>query len=116
MLMDRHDIVREIQRTAQQNNGQPLGAKRFQDETGIEESDWFGKYWRNWGDALLEAGFPPNQMQAAYDETALISGSRCLRKMCEHSRSGGESREVQPNSAAAGNGGRRLASTGARRA
>jgi len=72
LLMDRHEIVREIQRTVQQNNGQPLGAKRFQDETGIKESDWFGKYWRNWGDALLEAGFRPNQMQAAYNETALI--------------------------------------------
>lgn len=70
--MDRHDIVREIKRTAQSNDGQPLGAKRFQDETGIKESDWFDKYWRNWGDALLEAGFRPNQMQTAYEETALI--------------------------------------------
>lgn len=71
--MDRHDIIREIKRTAEENNRQPLGAKRFQDETGLKESDWFGKYWRNWGDALLEAGFRPNQMQTGYDETALIT-------------------------------------------
>ena len=37
--MERHDIIREIKRTAEENNGQPLGAKRFQDETGIKESD-----------------------------------------------------------------------------
>ena len=69
--MDGHDIVCEIKRTAQENGGQPLGAKRFQDETGIKESNWFGKYWRNWGDALQEAGFRPNQLQTAYDEMAL---------------------------------------------
>ncbi len=70
--MDKLDIIREIKRTAQGNGDQPLGARRFQDETGIKTSDWFGKYWRNWGDALAEAGFHPNQMQTAYNEAVLI--------------------------------------------
>jgi hypothetical protein len=71
--MDKHEIIREIKRTAEANSGKPLGHKRFGQVTGITYSDWFGRHWKNWGDALAEAGFRPNKMNSAYDEEVLIT-------------------------------------------
>jgi hypothetical protein len=53
--MNKSHIIAEIQRTAQDNDGRPLGRQRFYKVTGIRESDWFGKYWGSWGEALTEA-------------------------------------------------------------
>jgi hypothetical protein len=65
-------IISEIKRTAEANAGVPLGMARFEAETGITYSDWFGMHWVRWGDALEEAGYPPNTMQGSYDEEFLI--------------------------------------------
>ena len=65
-------ILNEIGRTTEANGGVPLGAEQFSKETGIKSSDWYGRYWARWGDALREAGFKPNQMQAAYGDEILI--------------------------------------------
>ena len=65
-------ILSEIRRTAEANGGVPLGIKRFLRETGIKVSDWHGKIWARWGDALEEAGLQPNELQAAYSDDALI--------------------------------------------
>jgi len=70
--MDKQHIVDEIRRTAEANDGVPLGTARFEAETGITESDWCGKIWIRWGDALQEAGYEPNQMQSAFDEEVVI--------------------------------------------
>jgi hypothetical protein len=70
--MNKEYILKEIDRTARENNGIPLGQARFAKETGIRLSDWRGKYWTKWSDALVEAGYPPNKLQAAYDEKTLI--------------------------------------------
>lgn len=70
--MDKEFILEEIRRTAAMNGGQPLGIVRFERETGIRRSDWHGKHWRGWGDALQEAGFNPNQLKTAYEETYLL--------------------------------------------
>lgn len=70
--MDKQHIIDEIRRTAEKNGGRPLGKKRFQDETGITESDWLWKHWARWGDALKEAGYQPNTLQRTYDEGWLI--------------------------------------------
>jgi hypothetical protein len=65
-------ILKEIRRTAEANGGVPLGVSKFFRETGIKESDWHGKHWARWGDALKEAGFEPNELQAAYADDVLI--------------------------------------------
>ncbi len=71
--MDKKYILDEIRRTARKNNGVALGKSRFKIETGIKDSDWFGKHWAKWSDALAEAGFTPNRLQQAYDDDALIA-------------------------------------------
>ena len=59
-------------RTATANGGRLLGKERFNQETGIRESDWLGKYWSKWGDAVREGGFEANEMQGACDENEMI--------------------------------------------
>ncbi len=71
--MDKQHILDEIRRTAKANSGEPYGSQRFQTETGIKKSDWYGKFWVRWGDALREAGLTPNRMAEAYDEDVLIA-------------------------------------------
>jgi Meiotically up-regulated gene 113 len=70
--MNKQHILQEIKRTAEVNGGNPLGRLRFFRETGIKESDWKGKYWARWNDAVTEAGLEPNQKTSAYEEELLI--------------------------------------------
>jgi hypothetical protein len=70
--MDKQHILAEINRTADANDGVPLGTSKFFQATGIKQSDWYGKYWSQWGNAVHEAGFTRNQMQGAYDEVFII--------------------------------------------
>ena len=70
--MNKQHIIAEIRRTAEANGGLPLGREKFFQETGIKESDWSGKYWVRWGDAIKEAGFTANRLQSAYDEEHLL--------------------------------------------
>jgi hypothetical protein len=72
MTVNKQHIIDEIERTAEKNGGRPLGKKRFQDETGICESDWLWKYWARWSDALKEAGYQPNTLQRPFDENWII--------------------------------------------
>lgn len=71
--MTKAQILAEIQRTAQANGGVPLGRARFAAETGIRESDWDGRYWVRWNDALAEAGYPPNELQGRTPDETLFS-------------------------------------------
>ncbi|HUG80929.1 MAG TPA: GIY-YIG nuclease family protein [Bryobacterales bacterium] len=71
--MDKRHILAEIRRTAEANNGAPLGRARFQTETGITQTDWYAKYWRSWGDAVREAGYTPNSLQEAFDEPSIVA-------------------------------------------
>lgn len=70
--MDKQYILEEIRRTAKANGGIPLGKQRFLTVTGIRESDWIGKFWVKWSDAVREAGFEPNAKQRAFDEDWLL--------------------------------------------
>jgi hypothetical protein len=71
--MDKKHILDEIHRTARENGGKPLGQNRFQAETGIRTAEWSGKYWVRWSDALREAGYTPNTMNAAYEDGFVIA-------------------------------------------
>jgi hypothetical protein len=70
--MDKQHIISEIRRTAKANGGVVLGWRRFEEETGIRYYDWYGQFWTRWSDAVREAGFEPNRMSAAYDDTFLL--------------------------------------------
>jgi len=70
--MDKSYIINEIKRTAVNNGGKPLGRIRFYKETGIKESDWYGKHWSKWSDAITEAGFSPNTLQQPLDADFLL--------------------------------------------
>lgn len=71
--MTRQHILSEIRRTAAANGGVPLGVQRFFAETGVKESDWCGRFWARWGDALKEAGFQANEFNAARADEDLLS-------------------------------------------
>ena len=71
-VMSKSHILDEIRRTSQENGGVPLGGDRFRSETGIRKSDWYGKYWLRWGDAVREAGFSPNAFQVGLPEEQLL--------------------------------------------
>jgi hypothetical protein len=80
--MNKADILAEIRRTAAENAGVPLGRETFFQATGIKQTDWYGKHWARWGDALKEAGFQPNQLQGAIPEDQLLAlFSALVRKL-----------------------------------
>lgn len=70
--MDKQHIINEIKRTAEKNNDIPLGTERFYAETGIRKTDWYGKYWARWGDAIVEAGYAPNKLKGSYEDEWVI--------------------------------------------
>jgi hypothetical protein len=78
--MDKKYIIDEIIRIAKENNDIPPGRLKFASESGIKESDWFPEYWTEWSEALREAGFNPNKMRSAYNETVLIEYAISLIK------------------------------------
>lgn len=77
----REKILAEIRRMANANGGQPPGRRSFESETGITESEWCGRYWARWGDAVVEAGFEPNTMQKKHDELFALTK---LAQACRH--------------------------------
>ena len=71
--MTKQHILSEIRRTAAANGGVPLGVHhRFFAETGIKESDWRGKFWVRWSEAVKEAGFEPNELTPARTSEDLL--------------------------------------------
>jgi len=63
--MDKTFILGEIRRTAKENDSRALGVAAFRSQTGIRKADWQGVHWVRWSDALIEAGFNPNEFTAA---------------------------------------------------
>jgi hypothetical protein len=67
-------IISEIRRLAISNSGRPPGQTLFARETGIAEHQWRGKFWARWGDALIEAGYRPNDWTKRLDSDAVLAG------------------------------------------
>ena len=78
--MNKEQILNAITRIASTNEGVPPGKQQFFKETGVKESSWSGKYWLKWGDALIEAGYLPNQMQKAFTDEVLLERYAHLMK------------------------------------
>ncbi|MBB5571763.1 MULTISPECIES: GIY-YIG nuclease family protein [Rhizobium] len=62
----KQDILLKIRQVAATNGGKPPGVARFEATTGVKRHAWQGKIWRNWSDAVVEAGFTPNELQGAW--------------------------------------------------
>jgi hypothetical protein len=77
-------ILAEIKRTAQKNGGVPLGMARFRAETGIKSSDWMGKFWARWGDALVEAGYKPNELQGPRNDDDILGSLASFTRELGH--------------------------------
>lgn len=71
-VITKQHILDEIKRTAEANNGVPPGMGHFLRETGIKRTDWEGKFWPRWSDAVRDAGYTPNLPQEAYSDEFLI--------------------------------------------
>ena len=82
--MNKQHILDEIKRTAEANGGVPLGKQRFLTETGIRESDWIGRFWTKWSDAVREAGYEPNTKQTAFDNNWLLGKLASLVRQLGH--------------------------------
>jgi hypothetical protein len=65
----RERILAEIKRIAEANGGVTPGLANFNKETGYRTSDWLGKYWARWGDAVAEAGLVVQVFKQKQDTT-----------------------------------------------
>lgn len=72
-MLSKDEILAEIRRAALDNGGQPLGRIRFREATGITESDWLGKHWASWGEAIRAAGFAPQGLNVRLDEAEVLA-------------------------------------------
>lgn len=71
--MEKQHILNEIRRAAAQIGGAAPGRAWFEAETGIKESDWRGRFWARWSDAIREAGLTPNALNQRSDEDQMFS-------------------------------------------
>lgn len=77
----RDEILAEIRKLTAANKGRPPGVRAFENETGIGEAAWRGRYWARWGDALVEAGFAPNAWQGKHDTEMVLQK---FIEVCRH--------------------------------
>ncbi len=73
MPVTKDSLIAEIKRTAIENGSIPLGEVAFRRETGVSQASWRGIYWRNWGEAVQEAGYAANKKNEAFDQTYVVT-------------------------------------------
>jgi len=71
-VFTREQIIAEIRRLAAEQ-GRPPGVRALEHASGIKQWDWEGRYWARWNDALVEAGFAPNELQGRLSDDDLIA-------------------------------------------
>lgn len=72
MSIDKAHILSEIRRIAKANGGNAPGSQALNSQSGIKKSDWYPHMWLRWGDALVEAGYAPNQFQSKTSDESLM--------------------------------------------
>lgn len=77
----RDRILNEIKRLAAERDGIAPGKQMFQRETGITESEWYGKLWLRWNDAIIEAGLTPNEKQERISSELVLDK---YAEVCRH--------------------------------
>ncbi len=56
--------------------------RSFSKVTGLRDSDWLGKYWARWGDAVTEAGLVRNSRNLRLDDSYLLENyAKLVRAM-----------------------------------
>lgn len=80
-LAMRERIINEIKRLAEKNEGKAPGKTQFHQETGIAESDWYGKLWLRWNDAVADAGLVPNKKQGRLSSDHVLDK---YAEVCRH--------------------------------
>ena len=84
-MVTKDEVLSEIRRLAAENGGQTPGRRRFDAETGIRESDWLGRYWARWNDAVAEAGLRPNFLtEARLSDEELVKSVADLTRELGH--------------------------------
>lgn len=74
-------ILTEIRRLAEADGGRAPGKSLFTRQTGIREHQWSGVLWARWSDALAEAGFAANTLQARFETADVLSR---IIEACRH--------------------------------
>ena len=77
-MTSKQQILDAIRGLAAQSQGIPPGQDRFAKETQIKHSEWRGKFWARWSDALSEVGFAPNRLTAAFSNDFIVSSLTTL--------------------------------------
>ena len=77
----KQQILNEIRRLANENGGRAPGKGQFHNETQFSESDWYGKIWLRWNDAVEEAGLEPNKKQEKLPSDTVL---RKYAEVCLH--------------------------------
>lgn len=70
-MVSKETIINEI-KTLSVKLGRTPGTSVFEKETGILRSEWHGKHWRSWSDAVSEAGLVPNKIQGKIDSEFVL--------------------------------------------
>ncbi len=80
-MTSKQAIIAEIQGIAAENGGRAPGLGLFRSTTRMSDHAWKGRYWSKWSDALVEAGFAPNELDTAYsDEELLLAYASVARR------------------------------------
>ena len=72
MPIDKAHILSEIRRIAKANGGKAPGRYALKSQSGVKESDWYPHIWLRWSNALLDAGYAPNQFQTKTSDELLM--------------------------------------------
>lgn len=82
--MNKAHVLSEIRRIAKERGGTAPGLRTFESETGIRRHQVVGVLWRQWSDAISEAGLAPNRLQTGYDIKDLLD--KYAKLACELKR------------------------------